>query len=51
MVNSILERISEASIRRDGFPHVVIEGALPEAYYEELAACFPSLEYVVGAGG
>ena len=51
MVNSILERISEANIRRDGFPHVVIEDALPEAYYEELAACFPSLDYVAGAEG
>jgi hypothetical protein len=49
VVNSILDWISEANIRRDGFPHVIIEGALPEAYYEELAACFPSLDYAAGA--
>jgi hypothetical protein len=50
-MHSILDRITEANIKRDLFPHAVVENALPEDYYEELAACFPTLESVAGAEG
>ena len=45
MVHSILDRINEGNISRDGFPYAVVEDALPQAYYDELASHFPSLGY------
>ncbi len=48
MVHSILDRIDETNISREGFPHAVVEEALPPAYYEELAACFPAIETATG---
>ena len=48
MVHSILERISKDKIRRDSFPISIIEGALPEDYYEELSSSLPPLDYVTG---
>ena len=50
MVHSILDRITPDKISRDGFPHAVVENALPKAYYEELASAFPRLNSVAGAG-
>jgi hypothetical protein len=49
MVHSILDRIRESDIRRDGFPHAVIENALPEDCYEALSASHPSFAFVVGS--
>ncbi len=49
MVHSILDRINEKNMQRDRFPLAVVENALPEAYYEELAASFPALGYVTGS--
>ena len=46
MFHSILERIDPANIRHGGFPRVVVENALPDAYYRELASSFPSLDYI-----
>lgn len=51
MVHTILDRITPDKICRDGFPHAVVENALPEDYYEELASVFPQLDSVAGAGG
>lgn len=49
MVHSILERASSGRRGPDGLPYVVIENALPEAYYRELAATFPSAERIAGS--
>ncbi len=48
MTHSILDRISEKNIKRDPFPRAIIENALPDGYYQELAQTFPSLTNVVG---
>ncbi len=48
MTHSILDRISEKNIKRDPLPRAIIENALPDDYYEELAQTFPSLTNVVG---
>lgn len=50
MVYSIFERIGAAKVRRDLFPLAVVEDALPEAYYKELAGSFPAFGYVAGTG-
>ena len=50
MVHSILDSITPDRIRRDGFPHAIVENALPEGYYEELASTFPPLDRVAGDG-
>ena len=50
MAYSILDRVNPSDIRREGFPHVVVAGALPETYYQELADSFPSLGYVTDVG-
>jgi hypothetical protein len=47
---SILNRARPEDIRRDHFPFIVIENALPEDYFEELVAAFPATEIVTGPG-
>jgi hypothetical protein len=47
---SILDRIQAGDIGRDPFPHVVIENALPDSYFEKLAREFPGLEAIAGSG-
>ena len=49
MTHSILDCISETNIKRDSLPRAIIENALPNGYYQELAETFPSLAHVVGA--
>ena len=39
---SVLQRATKADIQSEPFPHVVIENALPDDLYAELAASFPS---------
>ena len=46
-VHSVLERASRADIRYDPFVHVVLEDCLPEAYYRDLAASYPTDDTVV----
>ena len=48
MTHSILDRISGDKIKRDGSPRAIIENALPDDYYRELAETFPSMAHVVG---
>ncbi len=48
MTHSILDRITEKNIKRDPLPRAIIENALPDGYYQELAQTFPSLTNVVG---
>ncbi len=43
---NILGRVRPADIRLEPFPHVLIDGALPQPLFDTLAATFPSLEYV-----
>ncbi len=43
MTHSILDRITEKNIKRDPLPRAIIENALPDGYYQELAQTFPSL--------
>lgn len=50
MVHSILERADKSQIRDEPFPHLIMDNALPEAYYAELEAAFPSLDFVAGQG-
>lgn len=50
MVHSVLDRVRPEQIKRNGAVVAVIENALPGDYYEELAASFPSLEFVAGQG-
>lgn len=39
---SVLRNVSRADIRRDPFPHIVIEDCLPPDIYNELARAYPS---------
>ncbi len=45
-VESILARVTKEDIRRDPFPHVVIENALPDELYQALAESMPTAEYI-----
>jgi hypothetical protein len=47
---TILDRADPAKIATEPFPHLVIDGALPEAAYRALADSFPGYADVVGAG-
>lgn len=48
MVHSILEKVSSADIQLDPFPHLVIENALPDDYYQMLADCYPEIDLLAG---
>lgn len=48
MSNSIVSRLSPDDINLQPFPHVVASPALDPDYYEELAACYPSVQRVAG---
>lgn len=39
---SVLQRATRAHVKTDPFPHLVLENALPQELYDELAASFPS---------
>ncbi len=40
-MHSLIRGVTSADIRRDPFPHIVIDSALDPADYDALAACFP----------
>ena len=48
MVHSILELADRSQIRDTPYPMLILENALPEAYYAELEASYPSLAFVAG---
>ena len=48
MVHSILERAERSQVREEPYPILVLENALPEAYYAELEASYPSIGFVAG---
>jgi hypothetical protein len=45
MQAEIRARVEAAEIHGDPFPHVVVEDLLPEAFFRELAATIPPIEY------
>ncbi len=45
-IHSILAKASKDQIRRDPFPHIVIEDALAPELYQALAASMPTAEYI-----
>ncbi len=47
---SILRGITRANIRREPYPHVVVEGCLPARLYAELARTFPTDETILRLG-
>ncbi len=52
MVNSaisVLQRARQAGIRREHFPYIVVENALPASYYQALVETFPPIEIVAGS--
>jgi len=49
MVHSVLGKAQDAIKRHPEIPYIVIEDALPEAYYRELASSFPSDSYLAGS--
>ena len=50
MVTSILDRAADKMITHAPFPHLQMKNALAPEYYQELAANFPDLEFIAGAG-
>lgn len=50
MTVSILNRATPGDIRREHFPYIVIENALPEGTFADLAAAFPAPGIVAGPG-
>lgn len=50
-VESILSKVTKADIRRDPFPHVVIENPLGDDLYQALAESMPTAEYIGGRIG
>lgn len=49
-MHSILARLDPAQIVYQPFPYVRVSNALDFAYYDELAAAFPSLDRIAGGG-
>jgi len=48
---SVLRNLRNADIRRDPYPHVVVENCLPADTYEELARTYPDDETIVSLSG
>ena len=48
---SIFGKVTKADIRLDPFPYMVVENALLEDYYAQLAEHNPSLQQVAGSDG
>lgn len=46
MVHSLLGKARHATRGEGGIPYIVIENALPQIYYDELARSFPADDYV-----
>jgi hypothetical protein len=49
MAQSVLAKAHQAVQGKAAIPYIVIENALPETYYHELASSFPSDSYVAGS--
>lgn len=47
---TVFDRVTNADLRADPFPHFVLDEALPADYYGALAAAFPDAAYVAGPG-
>lgn len=47
---SLNEAIARAEINLEPFPHIVVDGTLPEEHYERLSADYPPLARFVGEG-
>ena len=47
-MKSILHKVSRGDVVREPFPHVVVDGALEESFYEALMASFPSTDTILG---
>ncbi len=50
MAISVLDNARREHIRLDPYPHLVIENALPQEYFERLLACYPDVATVAGGG-
>lgn len=48
MVHSIMERADKSLVRDAPYPIMIVENALPEAYYAELEASYPTMAFVAG---
>ena len=48
MTISVLGKARKKDIKEDPFPYLVIENALDDAYYAELAASYPADEVIAG---
>ena len=46
-MKSILHKVTRADVVPDPFPHVVVDGALEDSLYQQLAATFPPAEAIV----
>jgi hypothetical protein len=44
---SILGKVTSADIRREPFPHIVIENCLPDVLYAELERTYPSDQVIL----
>jgi hypothetical protein len=47
---SVLDRVTPADVRKEPFPHIVVDNALPQADYAALATSFPDFQEVGWAG-
>jgi hypothetical protein len=47
VVTSVLENVTRHEVRVEPYPHVVVENCLPEQYFNELAAAYPSDETII----
>ncbi|MEU7998858.1 hypothetical protein AB0B83_26500 [Micromonospora sp. NPDC049060] len=45
-ITSILANVTKDDIRRDPFPHIVVENALPEDLYQALSTTMPTAEHI-----
>ena len=45
--HSILEKVTRNDLSHDPFPHLVIDDCLPDSYFKELAATYPSNETIL----
>lgn len=47
VAHSVLGNVTRHEVRGEPYPHVVVENCLPEEYFKELAAAYPSNEAIV----
>jgi hypothetical protein len=45
--HSVLDSLTQADLRGEPYPHLVVEDCLPESYFNELAAAYPSNETIL----